>query len=173
MSAVSFFAGIVCGVAFLILLLPWLRSMPRLATLPQLPWPVGVGAVGIIFATFLLLRLLTAAPPATAPAAAVSSGTPNQWADVALALGGGEAVQSGSAPASAPSRPSSMDAAITALQSRLAKNGGSNDDWELLAKSYDFLGRPQEASQARAHQLPPWPAAGPKDAPKPQNPNIL
>ena len=58
-----------------------------------------------------------------------------------------------------------MDAAISALQARLAKSGGGNDDWELLAKSYDFLGRPKEAAQARAHQLPTAPAIAATDAP--------
>jgi predicted Zn-dependent protease len=51
-----------------------------------------------------------------------------------------------------------MSSAIASLQARLAKGGGSADDWELLAKSYEFLGRPGEASKARAHQLPILPA---------------
>jgi cytochrome c-type biogenesis protein CcmH len=51
-----------------------------------------------------------------------------------------------------------MTSAIASLQRRLAKSGGSADDWELLAKSYEFLGRPADASKARAHQLPALPA---------------
>jgi cytochrome c-type biogenesis protein CcmH len=47
-----------------------------------------------------------------------------------------------------------MDAAIAALESRLAKGGGTADDWELLAKSFEFLGRPADAVKARARQLP-------------------
>jgi cytochrome c-type biogenesis protein CcmH len=47
-----------------------------------------------------------------------------------------------------------MGRAIASLQARLAKGGGSADDWELLAKSYEFLGRTADASKARAHQLP-------------------
>jgi cytochrome c-type biogenesis protein CcmH len=50
-----------------------------------------------------------------------------------------------------------MGSAIASLEGRLAKGGGSADDWELLAKSYEFLGRPQDASKARARQLPPLP----------------
>ncbi len=50
-----------------------------------------------------------------------------------------------------------MGSAIASLEARLAKGGGSADDWELLAKSYEFLGRPQDASKARARQLPPLP----------------
>jgi cytochrome c-type biogenesis protein CcmH len=48
----------------------------------------------------------------------------------------------------------SMDSAIAALEARLAKGGGSADDWELLAKSFEFLGRPADAAKARARQLP-------------------
>jgi cytochrome c-type biogenesis protein CcmH len=53
-----------------------------------------------------------------------------------------------------------MNSAIAALQGRLAQGGGSADDWELLAKSYEFLGRPDDASKARAHELPPLPIDG-------------
>ncbi len=53
-----------------------------------------------------------------------------------------------------------MSAAIASLEARLAKGGGSADDWELLAKSFDFLGRPEDAGEARAHQLPPVPPDG-------------
>ncbi len=60
----------------------------------------------------------------------------------------------------------SMEAAIASLEARLARGGGSADDWELLAKSFDFLGRPEEARRARAHQLsaPPTPADAPSAA---------
>lgn len=48
----------------------------------------------------------------------------------------------------------SMDSAVASLEARLAKGGGSTDDWELLAKSFEFLGRPADAARARAKQLP-------------------
>jgi cytochrome c-type biogenesis protein CcmH len=48
-----------------------------------------------------------------------------------------------------------MENAISALEARLAKGGGTPDDWELLAKSFEFLGRPADAAKARAKQLPP------------------
>jgi cytochrome c-type biogenesis protein CcmH len=47
-----------------------------------------------------------------------------------------------------------MNSAVASLEARLAKVGGSADDWELLAKSFEFLGRPADAVKARAHQLP-------------------
>ena len=47
-----------------------------------------------------------------------------------------------------------MAVAIATLEARLAKGGGTADDWELLAKSYEFVGRPADAAKARTRQLP-------------------
>ena len=58
-----------------------------------------------------------------------------------------------------------MGSAIASLEARLAKGGGTPDDWELLAKSYEFLDRPADASKARARQLPPLPLDADKTAP--------
>ena len=66
---------------------------------------------------------------------------------------------------SAPSGPS-MDGAITALEQRLAKGGGSDADWELLARSYEFVQRPDAAAAARERRLLPGAGATPApDAP--------
>lgn len=48
----------------------------------------------------------------------------------------------------------SMEAAIAGLERRLAASGGNDNDWELLAKSYEFLGRSADAAQARNKRLP-------------------
>jgi cytochrome c-type biogenesis protein CcmH len=52
----------------------------------------------------------------------------------------------------------SMETEAAALEARLARDGGTSDDWNLLAKAYEFLGRPDDAARARAHT--PKPAAG-------------
>jgi cytochrome c-type biogenesis protein CcmH len=44
-----------------------------------------------------------------------------------------------------------MEQATARLEARLERTGGSADDWELLAKSYEFLGRPEAAARARQH----------------------
>ena len=46
-----------------------------------------------------------------------------------------------------------MDAATQMLATRLAAGGGSDADWELLAQSYDFLDRKEEATLAREHRV--------------------
>lgn len=52
----------------------------------------------------------------------------------------------------------SMDAAVARLETRLAREGGSDADWELLAKAYEFLGRSDDAQRARAHVVSPSPS---------------
>ena len=158
MATLSFVSGVVCTLAGLVLLLPWLRTIPRLSAIPALPWPAGIAAlvvIGVVFGLNFASTPARTTPAATSGAAAAPGGS---WSDVADALGRGIAAPSSSANAKDAGRAGSMDTAITALQDRLARSGGSDDDWELLAKSYEFLGRPQEAAQARAHRLPALPS---------------
>lgn len=46
-----------------------------------------------------------------------------------------------------------METATEALAARLATKGGSDEDWNLLAQSYDFLGRKDDAALARQHKV--------------------
>jgi len=45
----------------------------------------------------------------------------------------------------------SMEAVTARLAERLARDGGADSDWELLAQSYEFMGRADDAARARAH----------------------
>lgn len=179
-------AGVCFTLTAIILLLPWLRSIPGLSSLPALPWQAGIAAVATAGAVFGLCEWLQPANPAVAPQvlaasdgsgqAAASAAVTDPWAGITDALGRGTGTMSGTTPP-APSGPaqggptkaaaSPMNRAIASLQARLAKGGGSADDWELLAKSYEFLGRPAEASKARAHQLPDLPADDAASSPVP------
>jgi cytochrome c-type biogenesis protein CcmH len=63
-----------------------------------------------------------------------------------------------------------MDSAVTGLEKRLAAGGGTDGDWELLAKSYEFMNRLDDAALARRKQLPAGAgsgAAAPATAPAP------
>lgn len=67
---------------------------------------------------------------------------------------------SASAMGSSPDSGGSMEAATAALGTRLAAKGGSDADWELLAQSYDFLGRAEDAKLARQHKVNPQRSLG-------------
>ncbi len=174
-----FLAGILSTLATLILLLPWLRTIPRLGTLPSLPWQAGIGAILLMATALGLYRWLghpdlagqsivgqSTAPPASNAASAFANAM-SQSGNLASPAPKSAA---GSMGTGSKGNAGSMGNAIAALEGRLAKGGGSADDWELLAKSYEFLGRPADASKARARQLPPLPvdtdtAAMPAPAP--------
>jgi cytochrome c-type biogenesis protein CcmH len=139
-----FLAGVLSTLAVLTLMLPWLRS----ASAPRaLPWQAAVAAVLVLTAALGLYRWLGRPELAVAPRA-----TP-------APLGAVGAAMDRDAQAASTARAGSMSSAIAQLQARLAKGGGSDGDWELLAKSYEFIGLPREAAEARAHRLPPQPNA--------------
>ncbi len=86
-------------------------------------------AASLVIYPWLLMRHAASAPSATDAVAAHVNGS----------------AQSGR----------SMDGAIAALEQRLAKGGGSDADWELLARSYEFVQRPEAAVAARERRLLP------------------
>jgi hypothetical protein len=155
-----FLAGSLTTLAALVVLLPRLRKMPRFETLPALPWQASAAAVLIVAATFGLHHWLgsgDSAPPAAAGVTKISEGSASAFSDATKVFAG---ATNASAPAPK-SAAGSMGSAIASLESRLAKGGGTDGDWELLAKSFEFLGQPADAAKARAHKLPPVPADSP------------
>jgi cytochrome c-type biogenesis protein CcmH len=148
-------AGMMVTLAAVILLLPWLRKIPSLGPLPSVPWPILTGAaVALVAVVGLYLKwgrpdLAHPSAASVAPMGASTTSSPGA-ASSAAKPGGTQAA-------------GSMFSAISGLQGRLAKGGGTPDDWELLAKSYEFLGQPENAAKVRKHELPPLPSetAGP------------
>ena len=159
-----FFAGVLTTLALLVVLSPWLRSIPGFASLPAAPWQGSVVAIVIVAALFAsygwLVRPDAAGRPSPPTAAAGAlSGSAGAFGTAAKVFGDATGPAATAAPGGAASptaKPGagSMDSAIAALEARLAKGGGTPDDWELLAKSFEFLGRPADAAKARAKQLP-------------------
>jgi hypothetical protein len=80
---------------------------------------------------------------ANAGSATDATGTAPDITPHAAAPGGG-----------APANAGSMGEMLARLESRLATQGGTDADWELLAQTYDFMGRAADATSARAHQVP-------------------
>jgi cytochrome c-type biogenesis protein CcmH len=120
-----FIAGALCSVAAMLIAAPLLRSLGAMA---------GARRRAVAVAAALLL----------VSAAAVSLyrfwGTPSllgaEPAHTAAGAGAGVDVES-------------VEAATLKLAERLASGDGSRADWELLAQSYDYLGRGAEALAAR------------------------
>jgi hypothetical protein len=149
-----FLAGVLCTLALIVLLLPWLRTIPGLNSLPQLPWPLGIAAL-VVLALAAVAYHIGGGPEAATDKAADAGSSASAWTDVARALQAGTAAPDSGAGAAGAAKPAApMSAAVASLEARLANGGGSPDDWELLAKSYEFMGRPADAAQARAHKLP-------------------
>jgi tetratricopeptide (TPR) repeat protein len=139
-----FLAGVLTTLAALIAVLPWLRRIPRLGPLPAIPWQVSAAAGLIVVAAVGLYAWLGRPELAGRPASPVA----------ASAFTNAVSVSDNLAAPAPKSAAGSMESAVAALQARLAKGGGTAADWELLAKSYEFLGRPGDAAKARSRQLP-------------------
>jgi cytochrome c-type biogenesis protein CcmH/NrfG len=147
-----FLAGMLTALGALILILPWLRSLPLLGPLPPASWQVAISACVVVAVGLAMYQWLWHPDLSRARAPATADG----FREALSAFNNNAAGPVNPAP---PSAASSMSSAVAALESRLAKGGGSADDWELLAKSFEFLGRADEAALARARKLPPLPTS--------------
>lgn len=135
MSVYSFLAGLLTGVGVLgALLALWRLSGDRLK--PALNHPIGLIAT-VLLATFALAAGVMYLTIGRTPARAAA---PAQGAPHPVSAGDTDPAQS-------------METATAGLAARLAKDGGNDEQWELLAKSYDFLGRSEDARLAREHKV--------------------
>jgi hypothetical protein len=113
-----------------------------------------VGALGVYLLVGLPGSDTAAAVAATANHPAVTNTSDlmmpgDQWpsvADTAAASGTGTTDGAGSL------SPGSLDEVTQSLAQRLATKGGTDDEWRLLAQSYDYMGRTDEARAARKHE---------------------
>jgi hypothetical protein len=165
MSLYWFFAGALTSLGLLTLSLSWLRTQRRFTALPAPGWPVNA-AIAVLVAVVLGIGIrldrpksdLHPGPVGASGAAAAAAATGFGAAAKAFKAAGGDAARpEGTAAApSAAGTPSAgpMESAVANLEKRLAAGGGSDGDWDLLAKSFEFLSRPEDASLARQHKLP-------------------
>ena len=63
----------------------------------------------------------------------------------------GAAVTTDSAATTAGNNAGALDEVTRSLAQRLETKGGTDDEWRLLAQSYDYMGRTEQARAARTH----------------------
>lgn len=131
-----FVAGALAVVAVLFIVYPWIAGRPRAALFSALPRWVPVAGIAAIAGT-MALYLMLGSPQLNSQDSAPASAAAAKASPAKQASGAG-----------------SMDSAVAGLERRLAAGGGKDGDWELLAKSYEFMGRPDDAAAARQKRLP-------------------
>jgi cytochrome c-type biogenesis protein CcmH/NrfG len=132
-----FSAGVLSAIAAMSGVYLWLRGRPLAPWLPAAPkWAFKCAALILVVAVGLYFWL-GGAQRATSP------GVANTSAGVIPSHAHGSSQSAGS-----------MDNAVMALESRLARSGGSEADWDLLSKSYEFMGRSDDAAAAHEKRLP-------------------
>jgi cytochrome c-type biogenesis protein CcmH len=128
-----YLAGLLSGVAAALIVLTLWQSLA--ARVPQTArrYLIGASIVLVIGAVVTALYSMVGRPDAI-----VQSPAPT-----AMPHPGARAPLPGEAPRS-------IEQATAELEQRLTRNGGTREDWLLLAQSYEFLGRNDDAARARA-----------------------
>ena len=127
-------AGLLTGLAAAFIMVPLVRALVQ--KMPGRALRLGVAALAVVAfgaATLLIYRTL-GRPDAVEPARSAAITPPHPGA---LAPAPGEQGQS-------------LESAASKLEERLRREGGSSSDWQLLAQTYDVLGRPDDAARVRA-----------------------
>jgi cytochrome c-type biogenesis protein CcmH len=143
-----FLAGALVTVAIMVTARAWLRERPALAGRPAIPsFAIPIAAALALVGVALGIYFLLGSPDSIASSHAVASAAPAQRISQSSAAAG------------------SLDDVTNKLAARLATQGGSDNDWKLLAESYEYMGRTSEAKAAKAHIASATPAAAGETGP--------
>lgn len=167
-----FLAGALIALALTALVRWWLlrRRLPNAAPpIPSftVPLAAGLALLGVAFGIYVLLGSADATAPARG--AVTDSRTRSQEIPIVPA-GDSMPADPTQHSAGASTGAGSLDEVTRRLAERLATRGGTDSEWQLLAQSYDYMGRPADAASARSHKAPAPRAAvpasdGPMQAP--------
>lgn len=151
-----FLAGALIALALTALVRWWLlRRRLAHAALPvpffAVPLAAGLALLGVAFGIYVLLG--SADPAATASGVVTESRTRSQEIPIVPAGDSMPADQT-QHNAGASTGAGSLDEVTRRLAERLATRGGTDSEWQLLAQSYDYMGRPADAAAARSHKAP-------------------
>jgi cytochrome c-type biogenesis protein CcmH len=128
-----FTAGLLTGVTATAVSMPLWRGIGAALTTRPRAYLIAAAAVAVFACSAALLYLAIGSPASLQQKSSASTVLPHP-----VAASGGSG------------KPRSMEEATAGLEARLERDGGSAEEWELLAKSYEFLGRSADASRARA-----------------------
>jgi len=149
-----FLAGVLVAVAIMVTVRAWLRERPALGEataesgarrppIPSFAVPVaaGLALVGVALGIYFLLGSPDSIASSHATTAAAQPSHDTQMGQQPSPTAG------------------SLDDVTNKLAVRLATQGGSDKDWELLAESYEYMGKAAEAKAARSHVASATPTA--------------
>jgi cytochrome c-type biogenesis protein CcmH/NrfG len=143
-DAFWFATGLGVAIAASFLLRGWLSQRGTRPRLRAMKWPA--------FAALMLL----------VPALTYYAGRENSQQIATLAVSGDSRINR-SAQSAKVHGGGSLDAMLAQLEHRLRDGGGTAADWELLAQTYDYLGRSSDASTVRHRHSVPTVAARDSD----------
>jgi hypothetical protein len=112
-------------------------------------WFIAGAASGVAIGAFGVY-LLVGSPAAGTVAAATGDATQTNRADV-LMPGDRWPTLADADSTVGRTDAGALDTVTQNLAQRLATNGGTDDEWRLLAQSYEYMGRPDDARAARMH----------------------
>jgi len=136
-----FLAGALVAVAVMVTARAWLRKRPALAGQPAIPsFAIPIAAALALIGVALGIYFLLGSQNSIGSSHAVASAGPAQQMGQSSATAG------------------SLDDVTNKLAARLATQGGSDNDWKLLAESYEYMGLTAEAKAAKAHIVSATPA---------------
>ena len=142
-------AGILTGFAAAFVMLPLARTLAQKFPGRGVRFAVAaLAVVGFGAATLIVYRTLGTPRRRRASADCSHATTPG-----ARAPAPGEQGQS-------------LESAASKLEERLTREGGSSSDWQLLAQTYEVLGRPDDAARVRAQAASAAGASGSTTPPR-------
>lgn len=128
-----YLAGLLSGIAAAFVVLTLWQSLAKRVPQGSRRYVIGASIVLVVGVVVTVLYRTVGRPDALAQSPT----------EAAMPHAGARAPLPGEAPRS-------IEQATAELEQRLARNGGSREDWLLLAQSYEYLGRNDDAARARA-----------------------
>jgi len=125
-------------------------------------WFIAGAASGLTAGALSVYFLMGAPNPGKAAAGTDShaeTNTPERSHDSLNDLPVGLLAPGSTSAAATSSNAGSLESVTDTLAQRLATQGGTDDEWNLLAQSFEYMGRAEDARAAREHKAPKVAAA--------------